>query len=441
MDERLIEASRSGNVQLLHQLLVANPVILHSVALASGENPLHIASLAGHVEFVKEVLRLKPAFAKEINQDCFTPMHIASANGYVDIAKELLLVDPRLSQLKGKDQWTALHFAASRGRIDIIKEMVSACSECVEDVTEQGETVFHLAVKNNRFEAMEAMVGLVRQRNKLDILNMKDNNGNSVLHLATWKKQHQVVRCLLAINGTSTPATLDVNSVNQSGLTALDLLLIFPSGAGDLEIDSILRGSGALRARDIVHTNHNHTVLSIPDESQHSLQTDPKNLVEYFKFRRGRDSPDDARNALLVVAVLVATATYETALNPPGGLWPDTNLSKNGTEPLQGYNLAYFFIGAVYNSIGFSVSLYIINILTTNFPLRLELQVCIGGMYATYINALVAISPDLIQSYVLFVLVFVLVPLLPMVVLLAVRLIIRLTQPLRNRLWTFGFLS
>ncbi|KAL6126906.1 hypothetical protein ACLB2K_074951 [Fragaria x ananassa] len=251
MDERLIEASRSGDVQLLHQLLVANPVILHSVALASGENPLHIAYLAGHVVFVKEVLRLKPAFAKEINQDCFTPMHIASANGYVDIVKELLQVDPRLSQLKGRDQWTALHFAASRGRIDIVKEMVLACSECVEDVTEQGETAFHLAVKNNQFEAMEAMVELV-------------------------------VQSLLAINRTSTPATLDVNSVNQSGLTTLDLLLIFPSGAGDLEIDGILRGAGALRARDIVHTNHNHTVLNVPAESQqHSLQTD----LGYFKFR------------------------------------------------------------------------------------------------------------------------------------------------------------
>lgn len=191
MDERLIEASRSGGVQLLHQLLAENPLILHSVALASGENPLHIAALAGHVEFVKEILRLKPAFAKEINQDCFSPMHIASANGYLEIVKELLQVDPRLSQLKGRDQWTALHYAASGGRIDIIKEIVSACTESVEDVTEQGETVFHVAVKNNRFEAIDAMVELVRERNKLYILNMKDNNGNSVLHLATWKKQHQ----------------------------------------------------------------------------------------------------------------------------------------------------------------------------------------------------------------------------------------------------------
>ncbi|XP_050387486.1 ankyrin repeat-containing protein BDA1-like [Argentina anserina] len=448
MDGRLIEASQSGNVQLLHQLLAENPVILHNIALASDENPLHIACLAGHVEFVKEILRLKPGFAKDINQDRFSPMHIASANGYLEIVKELLQIDPRLSQLKGKDQWTALHYAASKGRIDIIKEMVSACSECIEDVTEQGETAFHLAVKNNQFEALEAIVALIRERNKLDILNMKDNNGNSVLHLATWKKQHQVVQCLLAINGTSSPATLDVNNVNQSGLTALDLLLIFPSGAGDLEIDGILRSAGALRARDIVHTNHNHTVLSVTtvSESHDRLHLDPKNLVEYFKFRRGRDSPDDARTALLVVAVLVATATYEAAINPPGGLWQDTNLSKNGTEPphlvgtanIASYNTAYYVVGAVFNSIGFSVSLQMINILTTNFPLRLELQVCGVAMYFTYVTALITISPGLTSGWYTF---FVLVPFLPVVLLPAVRLIIRLTEPLQNRLRTLGLLS
>lgn len=255
------------------------------------------------------------------------------------------------------------------------------------------------------------------------------------------------MQCLLTINGTSTPGTtLDVNSLNQSGLTALDLLLIFPSGAGDLEIDDILRSAGALKARDMVHTtNHNHTVLSIPSASQshEHLQMDPKNLVEYFKFRRGRDSPDDARTALLVVAVLVATATYEAAINPPGGLWQDTNLSKNGTDPphlagtsnIASYNTAYYVVGAVFNSIGFSVSLQMINILTTNFPLRLELQVCGVAMYFTYVTALITISPGLTSGWYTL---FVLVPFLPMVVLRAVRLIIRLTEPLRNRLRVFG---
>ena len=115
----------------------------------------------------------------------------------------------------------------------------------------------------------------------------------------------------------------------------------------------------------------------------------------------GRDSPSDARTSLLVIAVLVATATFQVALNPPGGLWQDIDLSKNGTEPphlagtsnIASYYPAYSILFAVFNSIGFPVSLHMINILTTNFPLRLELQVCGIAMYFTYINGLITIYP------------------------------------------------
>ncbi|CAB4271153.1 unnamed protein product [Prunus armeniaca] len=244
MDIRLFEAFRTGDIQLLYQLLAKNPLLLHTLALASSENPLHEASIAGHVDFVKEIVRFKPDFAKEINNDGFSPMHIAfaSANGYLEIVRELLKVDPRLYQLKGRDEWTPLHYAASRGRVDVVVEMVLTCPESVEDVTIQGETSLHLAVKRSQFEAIKALVELVREMNKVNILNIKDNNGNSVLHLAGWKtRKHQVVEWLVGINGI-TPET--------------------------------------------------------PQLQQ------PNNLMEYFKFKKGSDSTSNACIALLVVAVL-----------------------------------------------------------------------------------------------------------------------------------------
>lgn len=183
---------------------------------------------------------------------------------------------------------------------------------------------------------------------------------------------------------------LEVNNVNHSGLTPLDLLLIFPSEASDREMEAILRGTGAMRAGDIVHSgvpSHNHP--HAPMESDTNPLQQPDNLVEFFKFKKGRDSPSDARDALLVVAVLVATTTYQVAANPPGGVWQDAVLNKNGTtsntsnasthyagtDILGSYYPAYFIVFAVFNSIGFSMSLHMIKILTTNFPLQLEHQV------------------------------------------------------------------
>ncbi|KAL6291286.1 hypothetical protein ACE6H2_008796 [Prunus campanulata] len=196
-----------------------------------------------------------------MSNDGFSPIHIASANGYLEIVRELLKVDPRLYQLKGRDEWTLLHYAASRGRIDVIREMALSCPESVEDVTIQGETALHLAVKRSQCEAIKALVELVREMNKVNILNMKDKLGNSVLHLASWKKQHQVVEGLVG-NGNSAGA-LEVNNVNHSGLTPLDLLLISPSEAGDREMEVILRGAGAMRAGDIVHSGvPSHNLLA-----------------------------------------------------------------------------------------------------------------------------------------------------------------------------------
>ncbi|KAM1471223.1 hypothetical protein COP2_042913 [Malus domestica] len=237
---------------------------------------------------------------------------------------------------------------------------------------------------------------------------MKDKNGNSVLHVATWKKQHQVVEWLVG-NGT-TPSALEVNTVNQSSLTPLDLLLIFPSEAGDREIEEILRGAGASRAQDIGASRAQdiqHTPSHGPMETNTLQLQQPNNPMEYFKFKMGRDSPSDARTALLVVAVLVATTTFQAGLSPPGGIWQDsTGSNMNGTgsgsneqahsagKSIMGSDDNNIFAGFVAtNSMGFCFSLYMIAVLTCNFPMQLELLLCIHAMYGTYNIAVISIAP------------------------------------------------
>ncbi|KAM1126461.1 hypothetical protein ACFX2B_041139 [Malus domestica] len=458
MDSRLSEASKTGDIQLLHQLMAENPLLLHNLALTSIENPLHVASLAGHVEFVQEIVKLKPAFVHGMNHDGFSPMHIAAANGYLEVVRELLRVDPRPCRMKGRDEWTPLHYAAARGRGDVVKEMVLACPESLEDVTLHEETSLHLAVNNCQFEAVKTLVESAMELRKDNVLNTKDKNGNSVLHVATWKKQHQVVEWLVG-NGT-TPSALEVNIVNQSGLTPLDLLLIFPSEAGDREIEEILRGAGASRAQDIGASRAQdiqHTPSHGPMETNTLQLQQPNNPMEYFKFKMGRDSPSDARTALLVVAVLVATATFQAGLNPPGGVWQDsTGSNKNGTgsgsnEPahsagesvMGSYHVS--FVGfMVLNSIGFFVSLDMINVLTINFPLQLELQICMVAIYCTYIFAVISIAPKTVTSALSVFAFFVCFPIVVSFAVRCARLLIgiriRLREPVVNCIMWFIYI-
>nr|XP_048326754.1 ankyrin repeat-containing protein BDA1-like [Ziziphus jujuba var. spinosa] len=407
MDRRLLEAAQTGNISFLHHLLAENHYILNTIALNSEQNPLHIASTAGHVEFVKEILRLKPSFAEEVNQDGFSPLHLASAIGHFEIVKELLKLNPKLCCLEGRNRWTALHYAASRGRVDIIREMLLACPESIEDVNVQKETALHVAVKNSQFEAIHFMVKRVREMKKDEIFNMKDELGNSILHLATWRKERQrkkkmtikhVVEWILdGYTGGANAIVELVNVVNQSGLTALDVLLIFPSEAGDREIEEILKAAGGRRARDM-------SLSSTPSfENNSTTITDlsADNLVEHFKFKRGRNSPSDARTALLVMAVLVATATFQAGLNPPGGVWQDTTLDGSPGNPshdagrsiLGSYKSVKYLLFMLFNTIGFSVSIYVIAILISNFPFKWEFRVCIVAINFTYVTAITFMAP------------------------------------------------
>ncbi|KAK3183328.1 hypothetical protein Dsin_030614 [Dipteronia sinensis] len=129
MERRLYEAALTGDVQKLHQLLGENPLTLHTVSLASSGNPLHVASAFGHIDFVKQMTRPRPDFAKELNEDGFSPMHMASANGYLQGCR-----------LQGRENKTPLHLAVIKGRVDVISEILSACGECLEDVTVQRDT-------------------------------------------------------------------------------------------------------------------------------------------------------------------------------------------------------------------------------------------------------------------------------------------------------------
>ncbi|KAJ4728945.1 putative Ankyrin repeat family protein [Melia azedarach] len=359
MDRRLFEAALTGDVQKLYQLLGENPLILHTYALASAGNPLYIASAYGHIDFVKEIVGLKPDLTKEVNQDGFSPMHMASANGQIEVVRELMNVDRKPCHLQGPEKKTPLHCAAIKGRVNVVSEMLSAFGECVEDVTVQRETALHLAVKNNQFEA-------IRDMKKENILNMKDEHGNTVIELSLG---HEAI----ASGG------LEVNATNQSGLTALDVLLIFPSEAGDREIEEILQSAGAMRMKDVNPSPipspepYHQTSVNSPATAETNRQQ-PNDLVEYLKFKKGRFSRNNSTSG-------------SKAHDPGISIWASVDAVA--------YGIFMFF-----NTVGFSLAIHMMYILTTKFPLQLELLLCFLAMVGTYNTAAIHRARGTMQIFI-----------------------------------------
>lgn len=191
MDERLCEIARRGNVEDLLRLIEDHPLLLHTVLLEGGENPLHVACIAGHLDFVKKVIELKKELAMELNQNGVTPLHIASAAGNIEIARELLKVDSNLCLVKGREQRIPLHYAAVKGRVEVVEELLAASADSIAYVTARNESALHLAVMNYQYEVLKVLVEHLKKFNKEDIVNQKDVQGSTVLHLAVSRRQFE----------------------------------------------------------------------------------------------------------------------------------------------------------------------------------------------------------------------------------------------------------
>ncbi|KAF8400855.1 hypothetical protein HHK36_014158 [Tetracentron sinense] len=359
MEERLFEAARKGNISALFELLEEDPLILDDIDSPSRETPLHIASLLGHIDFVREILNQKPGFAKRVNNKGYSPMHLASANGHVEVVRELLKIDHETDHelCRGKDNKgrTPLHLAAIKGRLGIIGELISACPESALELTDRVETILHLTVKNEN--GCKALKVLIEGLNNVEFLNCRDEEGNTILHLAAARKQHQIMKFPLSQPG------LDANAVNSNGFTALDILLTGPKQSIDEEVREMLVARGVREDDNQAPQKQAHVTHNIVDiesgEIGSTLNQDVQKFEEWMR---------ETRRGIMVMAVLIATVTFEVALNPPGGFWQggDTNTNVTAADHRQGNSVMgdlsrnSFTWFLVWDSIGFLASMSII---------------------------------------------------------------------------------
>ncbi|XP_062099788.1 uncharacterized protein LOC133805632, partial [Humulus lupulus] len=153
----------------------------------------------------------------------------------------------------------------------------------------------------------------------------------------------------------------------------------------------------------------------IPSLEQDAVETD---WIKYFRYKHRRDSSSDTRNALLVVAALIASVTFQAGVDPSDGFLPkksETSISSNtyAEAPPPAVNKqprAVFFLSGVLaflgvhdgtpnmfligNSLGFVTSVSIIIYLTAGFPFQRELHISIYSIMFAYGWALKNIQPD-----------------------------------------------
>ncbi|XP_039169370.1 ankyrin repeat-containing protein BDA1-like [Eucalyptus grandis] len=429
MERRMLEAARKGDVHELEDLISSNELILEEMDLeGAGHTPLHVACVAGHLDFVRELLKRTPKLAEKVNTDGFSPLHIAAARGDVKIARELLTVGPHLCSVKGRERRIPLHYAAANGKVDVMKVLLTASPESVEETTAREETMLHLAVKNNRFDVVVVLVDHLKQYKKKQVINWKDHKGNTTLHLAAGK------------NFEAIRDRRGERREHDSGSTPLDVSTPSQREAGDREIRELLVRAGAKHGRG---RSNSPASSPVPDDNdfdganshqaageepvKDAPQSSPRSQLK--NSNEEKESFGDIRNALLVVAALIASATYQSVLQPPKIIEVANNSSNNPNsidrsnnpnsitevahnrsnnpnpnnsmteDPSQKSMTEYYGAGLVYalflggNTLGFVVSVQMIICLTKDIqgrdgirllPLKLPLRLSLVAMVLTY---------------------------------------------------------
>ncbi|KAF7847543.1 hypothetical protein BT93_L2857 [Corymbia citriodora subsp. variegata] len=285
MEFELYKAAEEGSVPSLLELLGKDRLLLDRIVTWNrGETPLHVAAMLGHLRFVEELLARKAELAQEQDYQGFTPLHIAAAKGYFRIVARLLEFGPEVCFVRDMYERNPLHVAAMKGQEEILEILVREKPEAAHEIFEDGQTIFHLCVKYNRLQCLKLLMNFLRDD---QLINSRDKDGNTILHLAAAQKQTKIILFLSDIG-------IDPNVPNYKGFSSLALLAHVESLKNDSEISEIVDKTVAVHA---------------PGGKE----------IEKAKKRKKRQ--DNTFETLLVVGVLFAGIGTQGGMKLPDNIW------------------------------------------------------------------------------------------------------------------------
>ncbi|KAF4356463.1 uncharacterized protein LOC115710086 [Cannabis sativa] len=113
-----------------------------------------------------------------------------------------------------------------------------------------------------------------------------------------------------------------------------------------------------------------------------------------FQYDKEHDKPADARNVLLVVAALITAVTFQAGVNPPGGVWQDSESGHTAGRSIYATHKIPFYVFLISNTLALSSSILVIICLTYRFPFHFEVWLATISMLVTYGSAVFAVTPN-----------------------------------------------
>ncbi|KAL1567696.1 protein ACCELERATED CELL DEATH 6-like [Salvia divinorum] len=300
----LHEALKYGHEEVARILINRNPLMPYSLnkednpvgsystsAKHKNKSPVFAAILGHNIDVIKLLWEKDPSMFQLRNSKGKSPLHAAVCMGFTEGVEFLLDRQFEFAYRKDKQGFNPIHSAASKGLVDMIQTMLQHRPDTGELLTAHGQNILHVAARSGKYKAVEYML----KRPDMEMLiNEKDVDGNTPLHLATIYAHPKLVG-LLVRDKRVIPRLL-----NNNRQMALDI------AEEQIEVGLVSFHKRltcmALRAVDAPRAhkpNSRSTSFKLGDPETESWR--------------------DKINTILLVATLVATVTFQAGFTVPGG--------------------------------------------------------------------------------------------------------------------------
>nr|TKS11517.1 hypothetical protein D5086_0000072500 [Populus alba] len=315
-------ACQKGHLEVVRELLIfwLDPMDFLN---EKGQNILQVAVESGQMKIVDEILRNRDleALINEKDYDGNTPLHDAASMGFLSVARLLVSRCHVAASQRNEEGNLPIHVACQKGHLEVIRELLTNWRDPTDFLNKKGHNILHVTAGSGQMKIVDEILG---NRDLEALINEKDYDGNTPLHLAAMYGRPKIVRALVSdkrvdkriVNNEKLKPSAVVEKLLQGGRFEA------PNSDGMKKLIDTKHEDDA--ARGVWNKSQEVEVLKMREVLKVLVEEDDKNE---FGINLIFDSPrttltTEERNRgvgnLLVVAVLVAGVTFAGAITVPG---------------------------------------------------------------------------------------------------------------------------